>query len=424
MTKIRIMPGNHWDWSMPVPFSQGWKVGNLIFVGGQISADERGRTIGEADIALQTRNVFEHIRRVLNEAGAELSDIVKLNTYYQFDGEGPELTRFWEAMTKVRMEYLPEPGPAATAVRVEGFAYGGLLIEVEAIAAVGVKKTRIMPKGHWDWSMPVSFSQGWKVGDLIFVGGQISADEKGRTVGAGDIATQTRNSFECIRRVLNEAGADLSDIVKLNTYYVYEGEGRAITEFWEEMTKVRMEYFADPGPVGTAVRVAGLAYEDLLIEIEAIAATGPKTRLMPADHWDWSMPVPLSQGWKVGDLIFVGGQISADNQGRTVGPGDIAAQTRNVFESIRRVLKEGGADLDDMVRLNTFYQFEGEGGDITDFWEKMTKVRMEYLPDPGPAATAVRVAGFAYEDLLIEIETIASVTNQVNRLCRQEGKGA
>lgn len=136
MEKTRIMPEGHWDWSMPVKFSQGWKVGNLIFVGGQISADDHGHTIGAGDIEIQTRNVFENIRKVLNEAGADMSDIVKLNTYYVFDGEGDELRDFWEKMTRVRMEYLADHGPAATAVRVMGLAYEGLLIEVEAIAAV------------------------------------------------------------------------------------------------------------------------------------------------------------------------------------------------------------------------------------------------------------------------------------------------
>ena len=80
MTKTRLMPRNHWDWSMPVPFSQGWKIDDVIFVGGQISADARGGTIGAGDIEVQTRNVFEFIKRVLGEAGADLSDIVKLNT--------------------------------------------------------------------------------------------------------------------------------------------------------------------------------------------------------------------------------------------------------------------------------------------------------------------------------------------------------
>ena len=39
-------------------------------------------------------------------------------------------------MTRVRLEYLPDPGPSATAVRVEGFAFEGLLIEIEAIAVI------------------------------------------------------------------------------------------------------------------------------------------------------------------------------------------------------------------------------------------------------------------------------------------------
>jgi 2-iminobutanoate/2-iminopropanoate deaminase len=131
--------------------------------------------------------------------------------------------------------------------------------------------TRIMPEGHWDWSIPVPFSQGWRCGPFIFVGGQISADEQGRTVGAGDIEVQTRNVFENIRTVLRDVGADMEHIVKFNTFYVYEGEGDAIREYWEKMTAVRLEYFREPGPVGTAVRVVGLAYPELLIEVEAIA---------------------------------------------------------------------------------------------------------------------------------------------------------
>jgi enamine deaminase RidA (YjgF/YER057c/UK114 family) len=137
-----------------------------------------------------------------------------------------------------------------------------------------MKKTRIMPANHWDWSMPVKFSQGWSIDGpvrWIIVGGQISADEHGVTIGKGDIAVQTRNVFESIKKVLAAAGATMADIVKLNTYYVFEGEGDDIRVFWEQMTEVRMQYIADPGPAATAVRVNGLAYPDLLIEVEAIA---------------------------------------------------------------------------------------------------------------------------------------------------------
>ena len=73
------------------------------------------------------------------------------------------------------------------------------------------------------------------------------------------------------RKVLNEVGADMHHIVKFNTFYVFEGEGDEIREYWEKMTAVRLEFFEEPGPVGTAVRISGLAFPDLLIEVEAIA---------------------------------------------------------------------------------------------------------------------------------------------------------
>ena len=137
---------------------------------------------------------------------------------------------------------------------------------------VEMKKTRIMPADHpWDWSMPVSFSQGWKTDNIIWVGGQVSADKSGHVIGPGDIEKQTHNVFGNIRSVLQEVGADMADLVKLNTYYVFDGEDDELVEFWERMTRVRMEYLADPGPIGTAVRVPGLAYPGLLIEADAIA---------------------------------------------------------------------------------------------------------------------------------------------------------
>lgn len=130
---------------------------------------------------------------------------------------------------------------------------------------------------------------------------------------------------------------------------------------------------------------------------------------MPTDHWDWHMPTPFSQGWRVGNLLFVGGQLSADTAGNVVGPGDIEVQTRNVFDNVSRVLREGGAGWEDVVKLNTYYCCDESGEEVQRFWEKMTRVRLEYLPDPGPVGTAVRVAGLMYDGFLIEVEAIAVV---------------
>ena len=273
-----------------------------------------------------------------------------------------------------------------------------------------MKKTRLMPAGHWDWPIPVSFSQGWRVGDLLFVGGQVSQTEDAQIVAPGNIEVQTRNTFEFLRKVLIEGGADLPDLVKFNTWYQLEGKGTALREYWERMTRVRLEYLFDPGPVGTALRIAGLAFPELSIEIDAVAACGgEKVRLMPAGHWDWSMPVPLSQGWRVGDLVFVGGQVSLNARGEAVAPGDIVTQTRNTYDCIAKVLEAAGASFDDLVQVNIFYRYEGPADGMSAYVDQIHTVSSEYLKKPYPSGTTTRVNGLAYEGLMLEIEAIAAL---------------
>ena len=128
------MPADHWDWSLHNPmFTQGWKAGGLVFVGGQISADAEARAVG-ADMAAQTRNVYCFIRKVLDEAGCDESDVVKVNSYYYVDGDWDEISAAATTVAAVHSEFYPEPGPAYTGCRVTGFAFEDLLIEIEAIA--------------------------------------------------------------------------------------------------------------------------------------------------------------------------------------------------------------------------------------------------------------------------------------------------
>jgi 2-iminobutanoate/2-iminopropanoate deaminase len=132
----RLQPAGHWDWHIKTPFSQGWRIGRLLVTGGQLSADESGNVVGLGDIEIQTRNVYDNLTRVLAEGGATWADVVKLNTYYVYDGVEADAQTFWETMTQVRLNYIPDPGPAATAVRVAGLMYPGFLIEADAIAVL------------------------------------------------------------------------------------------------------------------------------------------------------------------------------------------------------------------------------------------------------------------------------------------------
>ena len=82
-------------------------------------------------------------------------------------------------------------------------------------------------------------------------------------------------------------------------------------------------------------------------------------------------------------------------------------QTRNVFQFIRKVLAEGGLDESDVAKLYIYYHGDGDWNQVAATKATIDRVQREFYPDPGPPVTSLRVAGFAFEDLLIEIEAFA-----------------
>ena len=120
-----IDPG--WTWDDRLPLAQGRQIGNTIYVSGQIAYDSNGNLVGEGDMKMQTRQVFDNIKSVLEKAGSGLKDIVKINSYIT-DG-----SKFMD-MLAVRSEIFGNDPPASTAVVVQALAFPALLIEVEAIA--------------------------------------------------------------------------------------------------------------------------------------------------------------------------------------------------------------------------------------------------------------------------------------------------
>jgi enamine deaminase RidA (YjgF/YER057c/UK114 family) len=101
----------------------------------------------------------------------------------------------------------------------------------------------------------------------IYIAGQVSIDEKGAIVGAGDLAAQTEQVMRNIERCLVAAGATFEHVVKITTFVVnYTPELRAI------IAKARSPFFADrPPPASSLVGVSALAAPEWMIEIEAIA---------------------------------------------------------------------------------------------------------------------------------------------------------
>ena len=78
-----------------------------------------------------------------------------------------------------------------------------------------------------------------------------------------------------------------------------------------------------------------------------------------------------------------------------------------VERMIRNVLAKGGLDESDVAKLYIYYHGEGDWRQIEQTRQTIARVQREFYPTPGPAETSLRVAGFAFEDLLIEIEAFA-----------------
>ena len=382
------------------------RVGNLILVGSLLPVDAQGRLVA-SDLAGQTRFVFDTLRRVLAGAGATLADVVKHTVCYNSAADPVSVANALSEIDEVRCGYFPNPGPTTTEIRV-GLDVEGALIQVDAWAVVNEPREQLTPPGHWSWSRPGPWVQGWKVGRLLFISGQRSLDDQGRVLGEGDIEIQTDHAFRNLDTLLRAGGGDRHSLMKQNTYFRFFGQGREVTDYWEKMTNVRRRYMSVPSAAGAGLRIQGFPHTEELIQVEGIGALGAdKQRLQPANHWDWSIPnTQFTQGWKIGPYAFIGGQISADNRARAVGS-DMETQTRNVFQFIRNVLAEGGLDERDVIKLFIYYHGEGNWNQIASTRDTIDRVQREFYPTPGPVSTSFRVAGFAFEDLLIEIEAFA-----------------
>ena len=111
---------------------------------------------------------------------------------------------------------------------------------------------------------------------------------------------------------------------------------------------------------------------------------------------------PFAQGVKVGETLYVSGQIAQDPDGNIVGVGDMQAQARQVFANIEDVLKEAGSSFADVVKITCY---------VSDMrhYADYSKVRSEIFPDADIASATVISPGFVNPDALIEIETIAVI---------------
>lgn len=128
-----------------------------------------------------------------------------------------------------------------------------------------MKQERVDP--GWAWTRKFNISAGVKLGDTVYLSGNVALDGEGAVVGAGDVYAQSTQIFKNIEEALASAGAGMADVVKITTY---------LTDIarYGEFSKARTEAFPGGVPASTAIASPGLVLPELLVEVEAMAVIG------------------------------------------------------------------------------------------------------------------------------------------------------
>jgi reactive intermediate/imine deaminase len=109
-------------------YSQATRVGNTIWVSGQIPLDPKTKELVVGDMEVQVRQVFQNLQAIVVAAGATLDDVVKATVYLI------DLSHF-ALVNRVMAEFFHEPYPARAALGVAALPRGAQ-IEVECIVAL------------------------------------------------------------------------------------------------------------------------------------------------------------------------------------------------------------------------------------------------------------------------------------------------
>ena len=104
-------------------------------------------------------------------------------------------------------------------------------------------------------------------GRIVWLAGQVAAEDSSGNSLAGDFDGQVREVFARLNRTLEEAGGSLADMVTMTVFITDARYG-------DRFTELRKEIFGDNFPASALITVAGLARPEMLVEVQGIAMIG------------------------------------------------------------------------------------------------------------------------------------------------------
>jgi enamine deaminase RidA (YjgF/YER057c/UK114 family) len=232
------------------------RMGDLVYVSAQSAMAEDGSLIG-ADLASQTRQVYENIARALVRAGTTTKHIVK-TVHYLAQSVEDQLDDF----IQVRRAYLGEPWPANTDVFVSRLPNPRALLQADVFAydghreAVGSTSSGRNPQ-----------SPAIKAEQYVFLSGETSEDpQTGEAEFRDDVVLQSQHVYRKLLDVLGGVGLSEAAILKTVEYIT-----PAAMANYRGTAQVRKTTFSRPYPVSTGVVIPRLRLPGLQLLVDSVA---------------------------------------------------------------------------------------------------------------------------------------------------------
>ncbi|MFC7212603.1 Rid family hydrolase [Saliphagus sp. GCM10025334] len=403
--------------------SQGIVRGDRVYVEGQIGLDPADLNdpiepvaasdvddLVNGDIKAQTSRTIDNIEAVLEEAGTSIDNVVKAVVFLDDKEE-------FDAMNEVYAERFPEPYPARFAAEVDL----PVKVQIVAIAALpGENFEVIETRDAIDYDLPLS--QGYTLNDTVYVQGMVGVKPEKIDPDTGnvpmadlsnrvedDISDQTQWALTNIKNILGAVDTEptLDDVMKTMVYLDDK-------DVFFEMNENYCDVLNEPRPARRCWEISSLFTG---IEIVATAAREPGSaeviRTHDALQYSSGGREYTSQGWTVGDTVYVHGMVGIppenldpdthvapmeDIENRLV-EGGIEEEMRVSIENAAAVLEEAGASLDDAVKVGVYFD------DMDADFEGMQRIYKEYFSEPYPTRYMYEAEIFS----AVEIEVVAEL---------------
>lgn len=380
-------------WYDTQPGSSAFRVGDLVFVSGQLSVDRDGAIRDRGDVTAQARNCLESLRDVLSEAGGSLDDILEIQSFHT------DLRRI-DPVFEVAREFFASDYPAWTAVGSTGLPNPEALVSIRAIAHVGdgTKETFTPETLKWYRDLPVSAA--CKKGNLVFVGGIIPTDADGNVINPGDHEGQARFCWNRVTEIAEWAGGSAADVIEITTFHQDARGQQGMVDAW--YGDYGQHLTPDEKVAITAIAVPGLYKFGALTSWRTIIDLTPGKRISATPDSLWWRIVNISGATMKEGGTFVGlaGEVASDGDGNITTPGDTAAQARYAFARLIESVEMLGGSAESIVEVTGFHKDPRA-------WEIVQREGAEIFGDHKPAWTPVGVTGLFKEGYVHEIHALA-----------------